>query len=107
MGLLGKHLMPELSQALAGQLASGDIGSGDVKVFVNRKVSFSTGSPTPTLSDPNSIQAADAQNAQFVNSVDSSPIMPARSSSGAILRFLLTLAMICSTAWWVFTPIYA
>lgn len=91
VGLLGKHLTPELSQALAGQL-----GSGDVKVFVNRKVSFSTGSPTPALSDPNSIQAADAQNTQFVNSADSSPIMPARSSSGTILRFVLTLAIVAA-----------
>jgi hypothetical protein len=33
LGLLAKHLTPELSQALAGQL-----GSGDVKVFVNRKL---------------------------------------------------------------------
>ena len=91
VGLLAKHLTPELSQALAGQL-----GSGDIKVFVNRKVGFSTGSSTPTLSDPNSIQAANAQNTQFVRSADNSPIMPERSSSGTILRFVLTLAIVAA-----------
>jgi hypothetical protein len=91
LGVLGKHLMPEMSQALAGQL-----GSGDVQVFVNRKVSFSTGSSTTMLSDPNSIQAAKAQNAGLVNSADGSPIMPEKSSSGNIIRFALTFLIIAA-----------
>jgi len=91
VGLLGKHLMPELSQALAGQL-----GSGDVKVFVDRKVSFSTGSPTQTLSDPNSIQAANAQNAGLMKPAGNFPITPEKSSSGPIFRFVLTLLIVAA-----------
>ncbi len=89
VGLLGKHLMPELSQALASQL-----GSGDVKVFVNRKVSFPAGSPALTLGYAGSIQAESAKSTGTVNPADSSPIIPERSSGGTILRFLLTLAII-------------
>ena len=89
VGLLGKHLMPELSQALAGQL-----GSGDVKVFVNRKVSFPAGSPALTLGYAGSIQAESAKTTGTVNPADSSPITPERSSGGTILRLLLTLAII-------------
>ena len=89
VGLLGKYLMPELSQALAGQL-----GSGDVKVLVNRKFSFSAGSPTPTLGDAGSIQSDSAKSTGTVNPADNSPIIPERSSGGPILRFVLTLAII-------------
>jgi hypothetical protein len=99
VGLLGKHLMPELSRALAGQLASGDIGSGDVKVFVNRKVSFPAGTPALTLAAAGSIQAESAKSTATVNPADSSPIVPdpiipERSSGGTILRFVLALAII-------------
>ena len=89
VGLLGKHLMPELSQALAGQL-----GSGDVKVFVNRKVGFPAGSPALTLGYAGSIQAESAKSTGTVNPADSSPIIPERSSGGTILRFVLALAII-------------
>src|SRR6266404_5267522 len=89
LGALGKALMPELSQALAGQL-----GSGDVKVSVNRKFSFSAGSPTPTLGDAGSIQSDSAKSTGTVNPADNSPIIPERSSGGPILRFVLTLAII-------------
>ena len=89
VGLLGKHLMPELSQALAGQL-----GSGDVKVFVNRKVSFPAGSPALTLGYAGSIQAESAKSTGTVNPADSSPITPERSNVGTILRFVLTLGII-------------
>ena len=89
VGLLGKHFMPELSQALAGQLAS-----GNVNVFANRKFGFSAGSPTPTLGDAGAIQAESAKSTGTVNPADSSPITPERSSGGTILRFLLTLAVV-------------
>jgi len=54
-GVLGKYFMPELSQALANQG-----GSGDVKVFVNRKVSFTAqaGSHKLTLGDAQDLQPA-------------------------------------------------
>jgi len=89
LGLLGKHLMPELSQALAGQL-----GSGDVKIFVNRNASFPAGSPAQTLGYAGSTQAESAKSTATVNPADSSPITPERSSGATILRFVLTLAII-------------
>src|SRR5450631_49837 len=71
VSLFGKDLMPELSQALSSQLAS-----GDVKVFVNRKVSWSVGSPKSTVGDAGSVQADNAKSAGFLNAADSSPIVP-------------------------------
>jgi len=89
--MLGKHFMPELSQALAGQL-----GSRDVKVLVNRNLSFSTSSPTPALGDANAIQVDSSQSSGFVNAADSSPIVPEKSGSGTFLRFLLAAAIIAA-----------
>jgi hypothetical protein len=91
VGLLGKHLMPELSQALASQM-----GSGDVKVIVNKTVSFSTSSPKLTLDSAGSIPNETAKSAGVVNSADSSPITPEGSSSGTIFRFLLALLIIAA-----------
>jgi hypothetical protein len=91
LGLLGKHLTPELFQALGSQ-----VGSGDVKVFVDRKVSFSDGSPTLTLGDAGSIQAENAQNIGVVNPADSSPIIPEASGSRTIFRFVLTLLIVAA-----------
>ncbi len=98
-GVLGKYFMPELSQALANQG-----GSGDVKVFVNRKVSFTTqaGSNKLTLGDAQdlqpagSIQPQDANSGGLVAPNDSSPITPETSGSWTIFRFLLTLLVIAA-----------
>jgi len=98
-GVLGKYFMPELSQALANQG-----GSGDVKVFVNRKVSFTTqaGSPKLTLGDAQdlqpagSIQPQDANSGGLVVPDDNSPIIPETSGSWTIFRFLLTLLVIAA-----------
>jgi hypothetical protein len=64
-GVLGKYFMPELSQALANQG-----GSGDVKVFVNQKVSFTTqtGSHKLTLGDVQNLQPAGSIQAPDVTS---------------------------------------
>jgi len=83
LGALGKALMPEMSQALAGQL-----GSGDVKVFVNRKVSSSTGSPKFWSSDASSTSVGNANFSNSLNSTDS-PITPEPSNIWPIVRFLL------------------
>jgi hypothetical protein len=91
VGLLGKHLTPELFQALGSQL-----GSGDVKVFVDRKVSFSEGSPPLTLGDAGSIQADHARSTGVVNPADSSPITPEASGSRTIFRFVLTLLIVAA-----------
>src|SRR5207248_8959256 len=77
-------------------------GSGDVKVFVNRKVSFTTqaGSHKLTLGDAQdlqpagSIQPQDANSGGLVAPNDSSPITPEPSGSWTIFRFLLTLLVI-------------
>jgi len=98
-GVLGKYFMPELSQALANQG-----GSGDVKVFVNRKVSFTAqaGSHKLTLGDAQdlqpagSIQPQDAKSGGLVAPNDSSPITPETSGSWTIFRFLLTLLVIAA-----------
>jgi hypothetical protein len=91
VGLLGKYLTPELFQALGSQL-----GSGDVKVFVNRQVSFSEGSPTLTLGDAGSMQAENAKSTGVVNPADSSPITPEASGSRTIFRFVLTLLIVAA-----------
>ena len=51
-GVLGKYLAPELTKALAAQ------GSGDVKVFVNRKVSITTSAGSHKLTFGNTPEAA-------------------------------------------------
>jgi len=89
VGLLGKHIMPELSQALAARL-----GSGDVKVFVNQTTTFAAGSPKQFPGHAGSIQVEGAQDARFVDSASSAPITPEKSNLGPLFRFLLTLAII-------------
>ena len=88
LGALGKALMPELSQALAGQL-----GSGDVKVFVNRKVSFSTSSPKLSSGDASSMPVGNLQveNPDLSNALNltNSPIAPQPGTIWPIVRFLL------------------
>src|SRR5262249_24424314 len=74
--LFGPGLMPELSKALAGQA-----GSDDVKVTVNRNVSFST----RTAAD-------DAQNASLLNAANS-PILPEPNKVWPIVRFGLAVLL--------------
>src|SRR6266436_6142126 len=94
-GVVGKYLLPELSQALAKQG-----GSGDIKVFVDRKVSFtaSPGSQNLALGSSQDLQPTSASQPQRseagVNATDSSPITFEKSSSWPILRFLLTLLVV-------------
>ncbi len=93
-GLLGKHLMPELTQALAAQA-----GSGNVQVVVNRTVSFSTG-PSQATSGvgaallPGSMPAqnlGDGSNGNF-----GPPIAPEASNFWPVLRFVLALVIIAT-----------
>ena len=83
LGALGKHIMPELSQALAGQL-----GSADVKVVVNRKVVFSTSSPQLGSGDASSMQVENPKLSNVLNPTNS-PITPEPSNIWPIIRFLL------------------
>jgi hypothetical protein len=101
IGFVGKHLTPELSQALAAQG-----NSGDIKVFVNRKtgVTVSAGSHTLSLglarnlTAPASmskttkiIEAASAKptDGSSGGMISNTPIVPEASSSGKVFRFLL------------------
>src|ERR1700731_2772994 len=101
IAFVGKHFIPELSQALAAQ------GSGDIKVFVKRNTGFTVNAGSHTLSlgiardlpPAGSIQTDDATtedakfgdtktaNASFGNvgdATDNSPITPETSSSWTI-----------------------
>jgi hypothetical protein len=110
IGFVGKHLMPELGQALAAQG-----GTGDIKVFVNQKggLTINAGSvaaagvaaalqsagtrqtvPGQTEATPT---VANIQKTSFENPTgvfDNSPITPRTSKSSTILSFLLTLLVI-------------
>ena len=113
IAFVGKHFMSELSQALAAQ------GSGDIKVFVNRKTGFTVKAGSHTLSLGNarglppagSNQTDDATiedatwgdtktaNASFGsvgNTIDNSPITPETSSSWTVFRFVLALLIIAA-----------
>ena len=95
-GVVGKYFMPELSQALARQG-----GSGEVKVFVDRRTSFTkTGSrklAPGNLQDPQTTSPAQSPNgADIVNTTVSSPIGFEKSKSWPILRFLITLLIIAA-----------
>ena len=99
IAFVGKHFIPELSQALAAQ------GSGDIKVFVNRKTGFTvnTGSHTIQTDDVTTEDAklgdAKTANASFGSvgdAMDNSPITPETSSSWTIFRFLLALLIIAA-----------
>jgi hypothetical protein len=114
IAFVGKHFMPELSQALAAQG-----NSGDIKVFVNRKVDLTvkTGSnqmslgvgrdlPPAGSTQQDNVKVEDAKlgapkttNSYFGSGGDTipnSPITAETSSSGTIFRFLLTLLIIAA-----------
>ena len=98
-GVVGKYFLPELSQALAKQG-----GSGDIKVFVERKVSFTAnpGSQKPTFGSTQDLNPAGTPQPQGATSRDiidagnNSPITYEASSSWPIFRFLLTLLVIAA-----------
>jgi hypothetical protein len=104
IGFAGKHLTPELSQALAAQS-----NSGDIKVFVNRKKGFTVNAGSHTLKmglalnvtapNPNyhTTTVIDAANAQPTDGISGSPgatisnipIEPEAAKGGGLFRFLL------------------
>jgi hypothetical protein len=99
IAFVGKHFLPELSQALAAQ------GSGDIKVFVNRKTGFTVNAGSHTLqTDDVTIEDAKLGDAKTANAsfgsvgdaMDNSPITPETSSSWTIFRFLLPLLIIAA-----------
>jgi len=101
IGFLGKHLTPELSQALAAQG-----NSGEIKVFVNLKtgVTFNAGShtfnlgaarnltaPTSLSNGTTTIEATptDDISGRLGGTIRNTPIEPEGSSGDKVFRFLL------------------
>ena len=114
IAFVGKHFMPELLQALGAQG-----NSGDIQVFVNRKMGFTVNAGSHTLSlgtarglppagsiqlDGAKIEGAKLGDAKTTNAffgsvgdtVGNSPITPETSSSWTIFRFLLALLIIAA-----------
>jgi len=99
-GALGGYLLPELSQALGTP-----INSGDVKVFVNRRVSFTTGTGSqPTaggaqgLPPAGPVPAEDGKNDGIVELANNSPIVPVAAGNWTF-RFLLALIILAALAY--------
>jgi hypothetical protein len=97
IAFVGKHFVPQLSQTIAAQ------GSGDIKVFVNRKTGFTVNAGSIQTDDAtiDDAKLGDTKiaNASFSSgsaAIDNSPITPETSSSWTIFRFLLSLLIIAA-----------
>ena len=117
LNLAGKHVMPELAQALAAQ------GTGNIKVVINRKTSIRPNagshqvSPglTKDLPPPAPIQSAGAapqlDPAGFANrdlsnsigTIDGTPITPEPSNLGTFFRLLVPLFIVAALIYFFFT----
>jgi hypothetical protein len=104
IGFVGKHLTPELSEALASQG-----NSGDIKVFVNQKtgVTVNAGSHSLNLGARNLIAPTSLSNTTTINEAadakptdGNTPIVP-EAGSGKVLRFLL-LALVAGAVVYFF-----
>jgi len=122
ISFVGKHMLPEASEALRSQLVSGDI-----KVFINKSSGFTvttshdtTGSRATQLASPSSSQFPDssfetsssgpiisnrAPNATIGdtgNPVDSSPITPGGGSSAKTFLLLVAIFALLAFAYFFF-----
>jgi hypothetical protein len=88
-GALGKELMPEFAKALAAA------GSGDVKVTVSRKASFSFASHKPS-SASGETRDGNPQSTSLV-SAGNSPVMPEANKAWPIIRLLLLAFIVAAT----------
>ncbi|HZP18081.1 MAG TPA: hypothetical protein VFB00_08960 [Terriglobales bacterium] len=101
IGFIGKHLAPELSQALAAQGSS-----GDVKVFV-KKTGFTvrTGAhgqdSIKTDGTVNSIELPNTGFADTGSALDNSPITPESGNAWPILRFLLAALVLAAVMYFL------
>lgn len=99
LGFAGKHVMPELSRALAAQ-----VGSANIKVVVNGKTSFRLNSSSEGLifgvpktvgtqadapQDVAQFSGSDANLRTVAGTLDSKPITPESSSSWKVIGLLL------------------
>jgi hypothetical protein len=86
ISFLGRHLTPELSQALAAQA-----NSGDIKVFVNRKTGVASISDTTTIIEAANAKPTDGISGRLGGTISNTPIEPEASSSGKVFRILLVV----------------
>jgi hypothetical protein len=105
LGFAGKNLAPEMVKKLAAQ-----VGSANVKVVVNRSVSFQTNSVGKgiTFGAPKSgsLQSATMQTPQFTDAsaspdqlagiIGNNPITPEPSNAGKVFGLLITLLILAS-----------
>jgi hypothetical protein len=97
-GALGSYLLPELSQALGKP-----VDSGDVKVYVNRKVGFSASlDPHKLTFGGTQGSAAGSANQGSENVVDlnrNQPIVPSAAGNWGLFRFLLAILILGALAY--------
>lgn len=122
IGLVGQHLTPELTQALAAQGKTGEI-----KVVVNRSTGFSVNtsshkfslglarnqtSPTSvsnatstatTVVDVSNSKPTDGVSGNLGGTISSNPIMPEAKSSSRMFRLLLLLVLAALVLGYVFS----
>ena len=99
LGFAGKHLMPELSKALAAQ-----VGSANIKVVVNGKTTLRVnsnsqgmafGGPKNTAAQiPELTDSTDLGN--FSGTIGNTPITPESSNMGKVFGFLLLVLLVGS-----------
>jgi hypothetical protein len=121
IAFVGKHMLPEASEALRTQLASGDI-----KVFINKSSGFtvSTSSQSAALSSPTLASSSEAQPFAASNAstsgpiisnsapnatigdtgspIDSSPITPVGGSSAKTFLLLVAIVALLAFAYFFF-----
>ena len=88
IGFVGKKFAPELSQALAAQG-----NTGDIKVVVNRKTSFTINRRSPDVSS-GTTQVLQPDTSLQLNAGDNSPITPESSGAWNLVRFVLAAIVI-------------
>jgi len=95
LGFAGKHLMPELSQALASQAGSADIDVTGKTVFrVNTNPEGLTfGAPRTESAQVPKLMDSTTDLAKLNATIGNNPITPESSNSWKIFGFLLLLAM--------------
>jgi len=93
LGFAGKHLMPELSQALAAQG-----GSGDIKVVVKRQTAFTLnpGSHKTSAGLASDLPLASSAQLKDAGTIDNSPITPEPGNISSIFRFFLALLIVAA-----------
>lgn len=113
INFVGKHLAPAFSQALAQQG-----GSGDIKVFVNRKTfTLKAGGNKISFGNEKNLQSADAAQFDDVSgnakpadasvgsagvTISNRPITPESSSSWVVVLFLLGMLVVGALMYFFF-----